>query len=63
MKYLIIDSLARSGTTLFSSLVRTQKGCVTLDGSFMEPWNAYGTPSAPVRNGYRPIEFGATSNP
>ena len=63
MKYLIIDSIARSGTTLFSSLVRSQKKCVTFDGNFMEPWNIHGNPSVPLNNGYKPIEFKANSNP
>ena len=36
MKYLIIDSLARSGTTLLSSIIRTQGGCVSFDGLVLE---------------------------
>ena len=36
MKYLVIDSLARSGTTLFSSMIRSQDGCVSFDGTVME---------------------------
>ena len=63
MKYLIIDSIARSGTTLFSSMVRTQAKCVTFDGNFMEPWNIHGEPSEPLKNGYKPIEFNAISKP
>ena len=35
-KFLVIDSLARSGTTLLSSLIRTQDKCITFDGSFIE---------------------------
>lgn len=35
-KFLVIDSIARSGTTLLSALLRTQDKCVTFDGSFVE---------------------------
>ena len=41
-KFLVIDSIARSGTTLLSALIRTQDKCATFDGSFVEPilWEA-----------------------
>ena len=37
MKYFVIDSLSRSGTTLLSALLRTQEKLVTFDGGFREP--------------------------
>lgn len=36
MKYFVIDSLARSGTTLLSALLRSQEKIVTFDGNFAE---------------------------
>ena len=62
MKYLVIDSIARSGTTLLSSLIRSQKRCVTFDGNFIEPWNIYGEPNIPLNNGYRSLEHENNSN-
>jgi hypothetical protein len=38
MKFLVIDSIARSGTTLLSAVLRSLQGCETLDASFIEPF-------------------------
>ena len=38
MKFLVIDSIARSGTTLLSAILRSLHGCDTLDGVFVEPF-------------------------
>lgn len=38
MKFLVIDSIARSGTTLLSAILRSLDGCDTLDGVFVEPF-------------------------
>lgn len=63
MKYLVIDSIARSGTTLFSSLVRTQKQCVTFDGNFVEPYNLFGIPNPPLKTGFKKIKFTTDRKP
>lgn len=31
-KYIVIDSIARSGTTLLSSIINSQKNCITING-------------------------------
>ena len=55
MKYLAIDSLARSGTTLLSSLINSQKGCATFIGNFAEPWHIWGRPVRAINSAYKPI--------
>jgi len=55
MKYLAIDSLARSGTTLLSSLINSQERCATFIGNFAEPWHVDGRPSRTIDSAYKPI--------
>lgn len=38
MKFFVLDSIARSGTTLLSAILRSLDGCDTLDGVFIEPF-------------------------
>jgi hypothetical protein len=38
MKFFVLDSIARSGTTLLSAILRSLNGCNTLDAVFMEPF-------------------------
>ena len=59
MKFLVIDSIAKSGTTLLSAVLRSLQGCETLDGSFIEPFACknYQSLHWPFKYGEMPLIF------
>ena len=56
-KFIVIDSIARSGTTLLSSLIRSQKGCMTLNAQFVEPFEIHSQDGWPIEYGKRDLLF------
>ena len=60
-KYLVIDSLARSGTTLLSSLIRSQQSCMTINGLFLEPMSCHEFQNLPWPHGYAQHKIEARS--
>lgn len=56
-KYLVIDSIARSGTTLLSSLIRSQEKCITFDGNFNEALFLYGDSGWPHLHANRDFAY------
>ena len=59
MKFLVIDSIAKSSTTLLSAELRSLQGCETLDGSFVEPFSCKNYQSLlwPFEYGEMPLIF------
>ena len=59
MKFLVIDSIAKSGTTLLSVVLRSLQGCETLDGSFVEhfAYKNYQSLLWPFEYGEMPLIF------
>ena len=55
MKYLAIDSLARSGTTLISSLINSQKGVLHLLETLLSHGIFLGAPGRTIDSAYKPI--------
>ena len=59
MKYFVIDSIARSGTTLLSALLRSQEKIVTFDGNFTEALHTTFNLGWPHETAIKPIVGGS----